>query len=802
MPRLSFERKIAMGASTQKLSYNGSTFRWNAHPIYGEATPEGLVGAEISGSSIAWLNPWTLVFQSCQTPTSESGGLCRVYTHDTRTGLTTQVSSSGADILYAAGDVWAARLSETGYRDSKGRTHANYSVAGVDDDGTVLVILNHATQKGLGYLLPNAVSASNVIVITYDTIENAEVAIRNGIVVYRANGVLNRYVIETEEFTITNIPFIFVQNDGDWLVGEHTQGLGVVVVEFGETEGFQVSTLSDNFAPDIRVAANGFITVATSTSRDEKPASSRRYFITQNEFRYSLYTDQNKTTAIVPGLGPTLNSSCHHITGEHHSDSDASSSDVLVVASDIITVRANTENNTGLGRTVTISSTDWFGTLGGKDLRAAWQFGLTAVVAATNASASEEVTVKNSSGNTYSSGRTSYGNSSVIIRSAPASSNTNPLWEVTWVANTTTYSRVTLNANLAPTTSIANTTLTFENQGILDINATSNVPITGHANQSNRYGYVVLQNPLTRGDWTVGKDVSPTCTTSRLVAWNDDLQKAFVVWNGTIDGPPRLALQYDSKDQETPRVVPARRIFALQKFLEIGQLDLEAGATPGLPTLISIPDYVQNVPYSSPADASTATSGSAATSDSAATSGSAATSDSLQTDTRVFRPYQTIPPTTKVLEAVNTKGGPMSGSDSGAETCHTDPFGNTYVPNNDARDAVIAVVNELLGREDFLAMAQDEDRRKMVPFAREVARLTGVGMNAVRGNGNDPSGDAIAILNPTGGKGFGSWDSDKRVQIMDIVVGAHGGPGSRPSAGWIDVTSVCADDPGGGYINP
>ena len=634
MPRLSRERRVAMGASPQQLSYDGNVISWDANPplpVYSFAnTP-------ILGRQIAWLNDWTLIFESSQS------GTARLYTYDTRTGVAVQVSSTGADRLRASGDVWAAWLSASGYRDSNSRTHADYGAIGVDDDGTVLVVLNDATQKGLGYLLPTAASASDVVVITYDTIVTEEAAIRNGVVIYRANGVLNRYVIQTEESTVTNIPFVFKQNDGNWMVGAHTQGLGVVVVEFGETEGFQVTATNDNFAPDIRVATDGFITVATSKSQFELSTSIGRYLITQAAPKYSLYADKNNTTVTLPGLGPT-----------------SELATTIVVASDIITVRANTADNTGTGRTVIIPSTDWFGSTGGKDLRAAWQFGLTAVVAATNASASEEVTVKNNSGNTYASGRTSYGNSSVMIRPAPTSSNTAPLWEITWVANSTTYSRVTLNANLAPTTSIANTTLTFGNRGILDINATSNAPITGDANQTVKYGYVVLQDPITRGQWTVGKDVSPTCNTSRLVAWKTDTQKAYVVWNGTIDGPAHLALQYDSEGREIPRVVPSRRIFALQEFLEIGQIDIQIGSTPGLPTPVPAPNepaiYVPGVPPAWPWSYNLPP---------VSPSFAPVTPTTLKTNTRVFRVYQTIPPTAKVLEAVNTKGTPLGGG--GAE---------------------------------------------------------------------------------------------------------------------------------------
>ena len=149
--------------------------------------------------------------------------------------------------------------------------------------------------------------------------------------------------------------------------------------------------------------------------------------------------------------------------------------------------------------------------------------------------------------------------------------------------------------------------------------------------------------------------------------------------------------------------------------------------------------------------------------------------------------------------SISASGGDGADGGSDGERCLIDPFGNPYVANDSKRGIVLSVVADLLADPEFLAMAQDPDRRNMVPFAREVARRAGVGMNAVRGNRNDPSGDAIAIKNPTAGKGFGSWAPEDRVQVMDIVGGAHG-PDPKPA--WIDVTSVCAGDPGGGYIDP
>lgn len=133
--------------------------------------------------------------------------------------------------------------------------------------------------------------------------------------------------------------------------------------------------------------------------------------------------------------------------------------------------------------------------------------------------------------------------------------------------------------------------------------------------------------------------------------------------------------------------------------------------------------------------------------------------------------------------------------------------GQRYVPDNSAEGTVTGIVESLLRESRYLEMVQNPDRREMVEFAREVvrqARANGhdnVGMNAVRGNSGDPSGDAIAIRNPTAGAGInGSWATEDRVQVMDIVGGAHGGVGSNPTASWTDVTNLCGA--AGGFLDP
>lgn len=670
MPRLSPQLNAALGATTtQPLSYNGVAIQWDEN-----APVASVANTPILGRLATWLNDWTLIFES------SPSGSARLYTYDTRTGAAVQVSSSGADRLYAGGDVWAAWSAGSGYRDSLGRTHTDYNVAGVDDDGTVLVILDSTTNTGVGYLSPDDATAADVTIISYDILE-AGISIRNGVIVYRANGVLTRYTISTGGFSTTNVPVVLYQNDGNWVVGRHLHGLELVVFEFGRVYCHRVSALTTNFNADIRVADDGVITIV-SASNDTEPANSlRQYTVNQTEPFVYLFSDKNQPTLLAPGTGPLS-------VGE------------TVVGSDIITVGRNPAGSEqGFAQLVT--STAWYGASGGRDIRAAWQYGVTAVAAATTNTTSEEVTVKNSNGDTYSSGRTAYGSTPIAIRPAPTTSEVTPLWELTWVANATTYSRVTLDENLANTVAIANTTLTFNTNGLLDLYANGD-PIATTSHETEWYGYVKIRWATTRGDWTIGQDASPTCSIDRLVAWNSVTRKAYVVWNGTTTVPSRLALDYDAAGVALPVVTPGNHTFAIRfdQFLPLTQIALQTGETPGhntepvvlpfigtpnadytaltqtlpSPTLINIPSisYTPAVVPVTSKDTATATAA------------------SLQKDTRVFRKPQTIPPTKSVLAAIPAAGGAdpaaiaatIFGSGSGGSMDENPPTYNPQYPYN------------------------------------------------------------------------------------------------------------------------
>ena len=624
MPRLSIERKTAMQGSTGVLSVDGNILAWTTHPTY-----SALVGQPIIGSGASWLNAWTLIFQSCQTPTSTNdGAACRLYTYDIRTAAVTQVSSSGATTLAAGGDIWAATLGSN-YRDSKGRTSSTLGVKDVDDAGTVLVTLDNTKNSGLGYLTSTDATASDVTVICYDQLDSPIATIRNGVIVYRANGVLNRYVIATDKFSTTNVPVALGRNDGSWIVGRHPNGLDTVVFEFGKVYGYQVSTGTQDVHPDIRVATDGTITVVTSTSDGETPTEIRRYTVNQAGTTYFLFSDKNKPYKLDNGTGPL-------------------DPGPQVTGSDVITIGRN-PGGSEQGFAKVISSNDWYGDTFGHYIRGAWQYGITAVISPDLYGANTHAQVRDSNGHTFNcNNEVAYGAHSVAIRPDPATSQSTPIWEATWVQSPgTAYRRARLDANLAVIGSITTTSATFGSHGMLDLYG-NGTPIITDDHQNEWYGYVKIGYATTRGEWTIGQDVSPTCTVNRLIAWNSVTQKAYVVWNGTTTLQSRLALEYDGSGNASPVVVPALTTTAIRftQFLPLGQLDVETGKTPGI-ELPPIP-----VPPPVPSNPPSATSGTPNDPSPAA----------LKKDTRVFRQPQGIPPTTQVLAAAAKLPDTSSGS--------------------------------------------------------------------------------------------------------------------------------------------
>lgn len=589
MPQLNASLKVATGSSSTDttLSYETTPFVWTVDVtrystkteanellkldtnsgyllLDGEVSTTSMlpIGSSIIGNKIRWVDTQTLIFESSQS------GSRRLYTHDTRTGNTTQVSIFGADHLFADGGVWARWLSGDGYQDSNDRGSDEYGVAGVDTDGTVLVILDAATQVGLGYLLPTHTSVNNTVAFTYNILQGTRpAAIRNQIVVFKSDEVLHQYHVVTEERTFSNVPLEFQQNAGEWIVGHHALGLGYVAFNLNSPIGWILGPAASNYNADVRISDNmERVTVVTNKASDELRYGNQQYIVVprvvdNSPLAQNLYSHR---LANRPIISPTTTPV----------DFGAG-----LVGSDAITVWANTTTNSGTSVAKVIRSTDWFGTSGGKDIRGAWQYGVTAVVASTNTSGSANVTVKDSNNNTYAAGEAAYGNSSVMIRPAVDSTYASPLWEITWTRSATTYARVILNDTLTAVTPITEYAgITFNTAGILDIDTNTNLPIAATANEDVWYGYVKLQYPSTRGTWTVGKDVSPSCPASvtRIVAWNATTQTAYVVWNAntrhceeTIENitlPARIAVEYNSFGVESAAVVIPQRDMIIHEY--------------------------------------------------------------------------------------------------------------------------------------------------------------------------------------------------------------------------------------------
>lgn len=160
---------------------------------------------------------------------------------------------------------------------------------------------------------------------------------------------------------------------------------------------------------------------------------------------------------------------------------------------------------------------------------------------------------------------------------------------------------------------------------------------------------------------------------------------------------------------------------------------------------------------------------------------------------------------------VNTVEGFTGDYGPGGEECWSlvDPWGQKYNPDairstyygavKSAFDAAVADRPDL-----FEEVKTTGFRANMGPHREFLATVvqnvgdSNVGIVGIRGNSNDASGDAIAILDPTGGpqgQNTDKWDSNRRLCVIDIIAGAGS---ENASFGWIDHTCPGADN----SINP
>jgi len=151
---------------------------------------------------------------------------------------------------------------------------------------------------------------------------------------------------------------------------------------------------------------------------------------------------------------------------------------------------------------------------------------------------------------------------------------------------------------------------------------------------------------------------------------------------------------------------------------------------------------------------------------------------------------------------------PFSTISGGASTSSgvpgVDPHAQPYSPNDSSRKLVLQTVAIMLSDPDWrfkVGMAGHTS-----DFLHEVVRRcydrgaaqsgTGaIGLNGQSGNPDDTSVDTIAILNPTGAPGFGSWSPSRRVQLVRVLMWSTT---PQVEAAWSDITAESVA--GGGFI--
>lgn len=148
--------------------------------------------------------------------------------------------------------------------------------------------------------------------------------------------------------------------------------------------------------------------------------------------------------------------------------------------------------------------------------------------------------------------------------------------------------------------------------------------------------------------------------------------------------------------------------------------------------------------------------------------------------------------------------------DTTKEECTTfvDPWGQQYVPSvieNLYKGRVASAFEQAkTARPDLFEQvkttgfrANPEPHRDFISLVANFVNDPLVGVVGIRGNSNDMSGDALAILHPTGGpqgKGDDQWLAARRICVFDVIMKA-GSPDAN--FGWIDHTCLASSS-----INP
>lgn len=251
MPRLSTLGSAVMGIGGIETSVDGTT-------------PAALVGS-VGGWD--WLNTTTIVGQS------DFGSGFKVYTYDVNTLVLTEVDATGANDVWAGGDVWQKWLSGEGVKTSTPPALV-LPVAGpgaVNESGTSVVIVTRDTGFGLrsydnaGTVLFtwNALLTSSVIrarssVMSYQDAEGWQ--LRNV-----STGAVILYAAQTEDVNWL-VPAL---NGSDLWVLERSAADVLTLRGAQSSNAFTIATGAMLFNPDVRFLSSTVARIAWSTTSGE-----------------------------------------------------------------------------------------------------------------------------------------------------------------------------------------------------------------------------------------------------------------------------------------------------------------------------------------------------------------------------------------------------------------------------------------------------------------------------------------------------------------------------------------------------
>lgn len=221
-----------------------------------------------AGPKRCWFTATETIEQVC------GPGGCRLDIRDVVSGEVRPAESvpQGANYLEAGGGVWAARAEGVGYRDSEGRTAADWRPLAVDAwSGDVLL----SPGNGVGL----AVLASGAREL--EAVADGPVAM-----VGSFNAGVAAWSRDYERFMFTDglevpFPVMNVRHRGAWLVGN--AAAGVVLVSLWRPR-FGVVLCAEGFNPDVWVSADGAdVRVAVARTAGEALEDVREFHVTELE---------------------------------------------------------------------------------------------------------------------------------------------------------------------------------------------------------------------------------------------------------------------------------------------------------------------------------------------------------------------------------------------------------------------------------------------------------------------------------------------------------------------------------------